>query len=335
MYERGSRLSKKARNRRTVKSVAYVHTVDIDPSVVKSGAVWEGLANICVTAAEKALETPPRGYTATQCNSLTDIFASIKVTHRSIRLLVALGDKKPESVDALVLARLQLEGLYTMCLLAENAEHADRFVKHAWKQQYVRYLLEREETQGLPRFIDAQSDVQELSRLLNLATVWNVTETERLTIEYDELEATPPAGFIPKRICMFPTPGGVIKELPDEPKRTMLERLYIDYQDLCAYAHGGPIAGFNKTVFDGRSPLRNMFSMAEIQKTFQQRIEANCQVYSLMSIAQSAAELTTLYPNDMELTSAVMHAWKELRDAHILANTVWNIRTKGLFGVVG
>ena len=43
----------------TVKSVAFVHTADIDPTVVKSGATWEGLANICVTAAERALETPP------------------------------------------------------------------------------------------------------------------------------------------------------------------------------------------------------------------------------------------------------------------------------------
>ena len=58
----------------------------------------------------------------------------------------------------------------------------------------------------------------------------------------------------------------------------MLERLYPEYQDLCAYAHGRPIAGFNKAVFDGRSPLRKMFSMADIQKTFQERIEANCQV---------------------------------------------------------
>ena len=30
----------------------------------------------------------------------------------------------------------------------------------------------REETKGLDRFVEAQSDVQELSRLLKLATVW-------------------------------------------------------------------------------------------------------------------------------------------------------------------
>ena len=38
----------------TVKSVAYVYTADIDPTVVKNGATWERLGNICVTAAENA-----------------------------------------------------------------------------------------------------------------------------------------------------------------------------------------------------------------------------------------------------------------------------------------
>jgi hypothetical protein len=50
--------------------------------------VWEGLVNICVTAAEKALDTPPAGYTPVQRNSLTDVFSSMKATHRAIRLLV-------------------------------------------------------------------------------------------------------------------------------------------------------------------------------------------------------------------------------------------------------
>lgn len=316
-----------------VKSVAYVHTSDIDPSVVKSGATWEGLVNICVTAAENALERPPAGYTPTQRNSLTDLFSSMKVTHRSIRILVKLGDEQPESVDALVLARLQLEGLYTLCLLVENPENVNRFVREAWKRQYVRYMLFREEMKGIDRFAD--TDVPDLSRLLKLAGVWNITEAERLTIEHDEMETAAPAGFVRQPIKNFPTPGGVIKEMPSGTKKAILERLYIEYQDLCAYAHGRPIAGFSKSVFDGRSPLRKMFSEAEVTKTFQQRVEADCQVYSFMSIAQAAAELTTLYPNDVELASAATRAWNELHNSHILANAIWNIRTKGLLGVVG
>jgi hypothetical protein len=46
----------------TVKSVQYVHTADIDPEATKAGGdAWEGFVNICVTAAEEALETPPNG----------------------------------------------------------------------------------------------------------------------------------------------------------------------------------------------------------------------------------------------------------------------------------
>jgi hypothetical protein len=97
--------------------------------------VWSSTRQASIAACASA-----KGYTPTQRNSLTDIFASMKVTHRSIRRLVALGDEKPESVDALVVARLQLEGLYTMCLLTEKPEHMDRFVREAWKRQYVRYF---------------------------------------------------------------------------------------------------------------------------------------------------------------------------------------------------
>jgi hypothetical protein len=54
-----------------------------------------------------------------------------------------------------------------------------------------------------------------------------------------------------------------------------------------------------------------------------------------MSVAQSAAELTALYPNDIELASAATRAWNELHNSHVLANAIWNMRTRGLFGIVG
>ncbi len=87
----------------------------------------------------------------------------------------------------------------------------------------VRYLLYREETKGLDRFVNFGTD--ELSRLLKLAQIWNITEEQRLTIEYHELGITPPHGFQSQPINDFPTPGRVIRDLPDGAKRMMLERL--------------------------------------------------------------------------------------------------------------
>ena len=80
----------------TVKSVHYVHTADIDPEATKAGGdAWEGFVNVCVKAAEDALETPPNNYSPYQRNTLTDIFASMKATHRGIRVLVMSGLDRP------------------------------------------------------------------------------------------------------------------------------------------------------------------------------------------------------------------------------------------------
>lgn len=99
----------------TVSSCAYVHTSDIDPTIDKQGSKWETLVNVCTTRAQTALHCPTGAYGQYHRNALYDLFGSLRSTHRSIRLLLALGDDKPESVDALALARLQLEALYSIC----------------------------------------------------------------------------------------------------------------------------------------------------------------------------------------------------------------------------
>ena len=63
-----------------------------------------------------------------------------------------------------------------------------------------------------------------------MMTTWNVSEDERLTIEHHECETGFPPGFIPKFIGHFPTSGAVIGEMPAGTKRTMLERLHLEYQ---------------------------------------------------------------------------------------------------------
>ena len=119
----------------------------------------------------------------------------------------------------------------------------------------------------------------------------------------------------------------------------MLERLYLEYQDLCAYAHGRPVAGFGKSIFDERSPMRTqyieMWGEEKLHNDFGQRIRGAAQIYSLLSVAQATAELTTLYPHNFELKMAAAKAWNELHNSHLLVNAVWNVRTKALLGVAG
>ena len=204
-------------------------------------------------------------------------------------------------------------------------------------RQYTRWMLYREETKGIERF---KNEVDgEYPRVMALMDLWGVTNDQRLTIEFCEMEVDPPQGFKPQPIQPFPTPGRVIEHLPQGPKRRMLMRLYPEYQELCSYAHGRPVAGFGKCVFDDRSVARKLLvdrhGESYVQKMFQKQVLGAAQIHSLISVAQATAELTTLYPMNMELQAAAIKAWNELSGAHFLVNAVWDIRTKDLLRVIG
>jgi hypothetical protein len=321
----------------SVKNAHYVHTENIDAGSTRAGGdQWEALVNICIKAAEVALDHPPAGYSIWQRNSLVDVFTSMRATHRAIRVLLKLGDTHPGSVDALVLARLQLEALYNLCLMFEGSEHVTRFQHEAWMREYTRWLLYREELKNINRHrpeVDAEHP-----RIMFLMNLWGITNEQRLTIEFKELEVDAPTGFVPQPIKPFPTPGQLIELIPEGPKRQMLIRMYPEYQDLCTYAHGRPLAGFGKGVFDDRSPARSDFIKVHGEKyitdLFHQEVLGPAQIFSLISIAQATAELTQLYPSHLELQAASTRAWNELHGTNFMVNAVWHIRTKALIGAI-
>ena len=114
----------------------------------------------------------------------------------------------------------------------------------------------------------------------------------------------------------------------------MLERLYSKYVDLCSFAHGLAHANLFKNVFNSRSPHRHVASDAQIQERFQYDVLGEAYTLNFLSIAQSTAELTRLYPNDMELPAAAVDAWNSLCQASLLTKAIWEIRTKSLLGVI-
>jgi hypothetical protein len=236
-------------------------------------------------------------------------------------------------VDALALARLQLEGLYSMCLLTEGSQHVDALLRDGWKKQFVRYLLFKRETQGLPRF-GPNALVPELSRLIKFAGVCGVSETQLRTVDHRETGMPMPAGMNEEPIPTFPTPGKVAPLVSAGTKRRMLERLHMEYVHLCSFAHGLPAANMAKSVYDARSPERALFSEAQIEKTFEQEVNTPARVYSLLSIVQAVAELKPLYPNDMDLVSSTTNAWIDMLDSQFVVNAVWHIRTKALLGAL-
>ncbi len=293
---------------------------------------WDRLGNVCVVRATTALQNDVRGYRKEHRDHISDMFNSVAATNRTIRRVLEAGFDEPSSVDALVLARLQLECLYALCLMFEGSEYVDRYTRDHWRKRYVEYLLIREETMAVPRWDKFASETP--VDLIQLGLHFGVTADQIYTVELEELGKPLPAGMAEEPICRFPTPRQAIEKLPQGDKRRMLGRLYLKYSDLCSFAHGLGQANLLKIVFDKRSPHSTFVTEAERKDRFQRLVLGEAYLVSFFSIAQSAAELTLLYPGDIDLAVAAANAWQQLIEASFLTKGIWEIRTRALLGAI-
>lgn len=228
------------------------HTTDIDSQRQMNSKEWDRLSNVCVVRATTGLEDDINGYSKEQRDHISDMFNSMAATNRGIRRLLDPGWGDPSTVDALALARLQLEGLYALCLMFESPQYVDCFRRYYWRTAYVQYLLMREEVLSLPRFEELASETP--VDLIRLGLHFGVTNAQMCTVENEELGKPLPPGVHKEPISRFPTPGQAINHIAQGDKRRMLERVYPKYQDLCSFAHGSGKANLFKMMFDERSP---------------------------------------------------------------------------------
>src|ERR1022692_485241 len=75
-------------------------------------AVLDGLVKRCVASVTSSLKSPTSKYSQLQTVHMSWMFEAMGFTHVTIRNLLTQGTKSPACVDALALARLQLEALY-------------------------------------------------------------------------------------------------------------------------------------------------------------------------------------------------------------------------------
>ena len=256
----------------------------------------------------------------------------MRFTHVTIRNLIAEGPKTPACVDALALTRLQLETLYSICLITQDPTAAADYVKNFWKDNYVRFLLARQECKNLPRF-QAYINNQGCAVLSQLQQASGVTDAEKASVEFEELGTPLPAGMSQVKIKRFPQPMGVIEAVVDPDRKRMLMRLYPEYRRLCAFAHGSAQSSMFKTAFWERSPLQRLIPESNRQNVFEKEL-VDAIFYSAFSVVQCTCELTPLYPSDVELKRAAIEAWNLVIDSHLLGHVIWDIRTKALLGVI-
>jgi hypothetical protein len=318
-----------------IRVIDIAHPVhqDIDPDRHIDVIVVDGFINRCSSAATGALKRPPSGHSELQAAHISWIFDSMRFTHVTIRNLLTQGPKTPACVDALALTRLQLETLYSVCLICQASDFADDYVKNFWKDNYIRFLLVREEHKKLPRF-DGYINGEGQTVLAQLQQASGVTDEERATVEFEELGTALPPGMTLTRIRRFPQPSGVIERITDPDRKRMLMRLYPEYRRLCAFAHGSPQSSMFKTAFWERSPLQGVIPESSRQNVFEKEVGEPAIFYSALAVVQSVCELATMYPSDIELKRAVIEAWNLLSDSHLLGRIIWEIRAKVALTVV-
>jgi hypothetical protein len=313
--------------------VAWPNTQDIDLDRDLDVPVLDGHVKQCAAAATNSLKTPPSGYSQLQAHHLSWMFDAMRFTHTTIRNLVAKGANSPECVDAVALARMQLEALYSICLLVQDPSFVDIYVKSFWRDAYVNYLLDREERQGLPRFSEYLNQTA-LPLMEQLRTASGITDEEKATVELEELGTPLPAGMQEIKIKSFPTPGSVIGRVKHTKRQQMLKRLYPDYKRLCAYAHGSAQSWMTKTAFWERSPLRKLHTEGEREKKFMTDVVDLALFFSFFPVVQSTSELTTLYPSDVELRRVAIEAWNVLSEMNLRGKIMWEMRGRSSLGII-
>jgi len=311
---------------------SYMMKKEINLDQTTDAPVMDGLVNRCIAAASDAFRNPTSAFTRVQEEHLGHIFKSMRPTHETIRELLRRENKSPHSVDAVPLARLQLETLYAICLVLDQPSYLDLYFKHSWKQTYVRHLLMSVECKNLPTVM-AELDKQ-LVPLEGLRQLAGVTDQEKVTIRCEQLDEPFPPGMRQTPIHQFPTPGVALGVIRDPDRKRMLSRLYFEYQFLCGFVHFSTQPRSFKGIFDHRERFGQLFTAEQLESMFQKEIAGPAIWVDFLSIVQSAAEIITLYPADMELRRAVTDAWAVLSERTIMGRAVWEFRAKRLVGII-
>jgi hypothetical protein len=288
----------------------------------------------CIFAAKDALECGAlMGFPDFEKAHIWNLIECLAQSHRSIRKLLQ-GEQSASSVDALAIARLQVESVYTICYLLQGPENVRLLLKNFWKKKYIRFLLHREEHVNLPRFDDYYK-IKGADLIDKLQGASFVTDAERRTIDYEQ----PGFPFGPRpqlvHIPRFPTPGKTIPLITDSNRRRMLERIYPEYEFLCSFAHGDAEPALFGSATDPRSRYRDLFTTGEMEKFYQEAVLEPPVMYSVLSAVQVATEIASVYPTNVELHATVAKAWTFLTKVSLHCVPAWEIRAKSVLGAVG
>lgn len=268
---------------------------------------------------------------------IADLLQQFLDTHQNIRLLMKQRATSPGALsDAMSLAREQIEKVFVVALLPEDPKTWTlRYLRDDWRRHYERYLLDKDERGGLPRFA-AFLNKDAIASIEKERSELGVTANERDLVEFryrnPGAAAPPHLSASSKAIERFPTPGKIVEEVSEATLKDALRRWQREYGYFSGYSH----AGFRKLM------PRHIASSGELTTT--QKEEAVEKEYdqalmvSYLAAASAAAEAgLRRLPRDGNAPSAVATVdtyaklegfWQTLQKMALLGRTMWELRVR-------
>jgi hypothetical protein len=226
--------------------------------------------------------------------------------------------------DAMLLARDQLEKVFTITLLLSDPERWFRiYSQDDWRRQYEKYLYEKSEKENLERFGEYH-DLIAPAALEKLRIGVGVSDEQKEWIEYKYNNAgTPtPDRLRDHKVVEFPTAGAARRELSTHDSSPMLQRLYKEYKYLSGYAHSGAIKMFAQGISDRRLSV----SQDAKERFFQNEILGPAIVGSYCASLAACTEAFGYLQGDLDLIAALTTQWEHLKKISLLAKALWDLR---------
>jgi len=253
------------------------------------------------------------------------MLGAMMATHRSVRRLAAPGAEEMElSLDALPLARVQLErGFLALLLLDNPGRWLARYRKNAWKAFAEKFFRDQQTLGHLEPYRAYFGSAGPGVRLLrDFAHEMDVSEDEFQTLRVQITGDEPDPRFKQWFIADMPTPGRCLQLLRDPTHRHLAELLYPAYDNLSHFSHGGLVGVMEAAIL--RKDLAEETEDQRRQFWFRHVLEQALPA-SYVSILLAGTLFARPYLHAPDVRKALLGAWRPYHsDGSPLGVAVWD-----------
>ena len=318
----------------------YQHTEDIDKTRAFSVKSLNPKVKIVINRTANAIERLSI-WNSTDRHILADIFRGLWATHRAIAILLSKKEEyssiSPISIEAMSLAREQVESLFTVCLLLDDPNRwFSVYKKDAWQRQYRKYLLEKHECEKLPRFRKSINEIEPMFDKLQKSYGISSDEKKAIEFKFNNPKKELPPHLKNKLPEPFPTAGRAKDLIKNTSIKDCLERWYQEYRYLSGYSHGHMIKTVGLTILESR----DLNLTEEVKQKYFENVLEHGLIVSYVSSASACAEACPILEYNVEDTevievkAALTKLWNKLTDLSLLGKLFWNIRISKILGVI-